>query len=297
MTGLDLQSLLGLSVIAAVISTLGALTGVVIKDFYFSRSFDAWKRKQDQDQVYQKFRDPLLVAAMELVSRLHEVISSHPAPFLHSSLLETIPSRQLENSDSDPYYLRYKLISTIYRFCCFFGWLELYRQELTFLKSESDPQAEALERVLYAIRSDVADGEVNNHPDWERWHDILIFREELRAIGESMIDDRGEVRAVVGYGKFCELVDAPESNRVKHWAGVAMNFLLDPQTEPRDFRRMREMRLVVHLAYLIELLRPSALRKHFRDARQEYLNCEDAWTLERSRSEQQDKHAIDVVTM
>ena len=31
----------------------------------------------------------------------------------------------------------------------------------------------------------LADGEINTARDWRKWRDTLVFREELRAIGES----------------------------------------------------------------------------------------------------------------
>src|SRR5215469_13697512 len=47
---------------------------------------------------------------------------------------------------------QYKLISTIYRFCALLGWLELYRQEVTFLDSGRNRDNERLERCIRHIR-------------------------------------------------------------------------------------------------------------------------------------------------
>jgi hypothetical protein len=273
---MSLQTLLGLSVLGAIISTIGSLIGLVFKEMYFSRSFDKWKRQQDLAQTYQKFKDPLVVAAIELITRLIEIVDHYPSIYLHSAVFELRPDRQLENNISDPYFQRHKLISTLYRFNAFFGWLELYRQEITFLKADNEVQTVALERALSCIREDLADGGINNNDNWRAWHDTLIFREELRAIGESMIE-AGPVPTVVGFGKFRERLDADEASQTKQWALVPMNFFLDPDMARPDFRLERLKRLTVHLADLIELLNASALSKDFRDARQRGKNSQAAW--------------------
>src|SRR5437016_11219866 len=44
--GLDLKTWLGLTVVGTAISTFGALLGIVLKDYIFSRSFEKWKQRQ-----------------------------------------------------------------------------------------------------------------------------------------------------------------------------------------------------------------------------------------------------------
>lgn len=41
--GLDLKTWFGLTVLGAIVSTLGSLFGVVLKDYFFSRSLERWK--------------------------------------------------------------------------------------------------------------------------------------------------------------------------------------------------------------------------------------------------------------
>ncbi len=265
--GLDLKTWLGLTVVGAAISTFGALLGIVLKDYVFSRSLEKWKLRHTLEQLYQKFRDPLLLSARELASRSVEILDQYPTVYLRTDVLSLRPDRQIENTTKDPYFQHYKLVSTAYRFCAFLGWLELYRQEITFLNSGSNRLSRELERAINSIREDLADGQLNTAQDWPEWRDTLIFREELRAIGESMIESRGASRSVIGYGRFCELLEANDSSPTKKWATVLLNFVLDLETERRDFRQIRLKRLLVHLVGLLELLEDAAIEKRLIEAR------------------------------
>ena len=219
--------------------------------------FERWKQQQTLEQLYQKYRDPLSVSGAELASRLHEVVSEYPTVFLVTNVLECRPQKQVHNSVDDAYFQRYKLVSTTYRICAFLGWLELYRQELTHLHPERDAHSRALECAVAHIREDFADGTLNTADDWTEWRDTLVFREELRAIGESMIEERNSVRTILGYGRFSELLDSSDPSPTQRWARVVLNFLLDLEPERSDFRRTRLQRLFVHVVRFTQLLDPS----------------------------------------
>jgi hypothetical protein len=252
--GLELKTWLALSVLGAIVSTLGSLLGVVLKEYFFSRSFESWKQRQTLEQLYKKFRDPLFLSARELASRITEILDHFPPIYLNTNVLATTPVKQVENNIQDPYFQRYKLISTAYRLSAFLAWVELYRQELTFLHPSNSIHASKLETAMGLIRSDLADGQLNRAKDWEKWRDRLIFREELRAIGESLIEARGSTRTVIGYGRYCELFESTDNNTVKRWLPVALNFLLDFEVSGMDFRKTRMKRLVVHLVDLMLLI-------------------------------------------
>jgi hypothetical protein len=121
------------------------------------------------------------------------------------------------------------------------------------LHSKSNNHSRELEEAVELIRGDLADGNLNDAANWDQWRDTLVFREELRAIGESMIEPRGTVRTVMGYGRFTELFDAADPSPTQRWARVLLNFLLDLEVTQPDFRQTRLQRLVVHLVGLMEL--------------------------------------------
>lgn len=259
--GLTIQNWLGLTVLGAVVSAVGTLIGIVLKDFFFARSLESWKQQKTLEQLYQRYRDPLFLSACELATRLSEVNDHYPTVYLRSSVLKTNPDRQVHNSLDDPYFQKHKLLSSVYRLAAFLGWLELYRQEVTYLRSGSNPHSKALEDAVNFIRSDLADGQINKAYDWKEWRDTLIFRDELRAIGEAMIETRGATRAVFGYGRFLEAVEAETETSIKKWFPVVSNFLLDLEIERKDFRRIRIKRLFVHLVDLMKLLEATSVEQ------------------------------------
>lgn len=264
--GLALNTWLGLTVLGAIVSTFGSLLGVVLKEYFFSRSFERWKQRQSLEQVYQRFRDPLFLSAQELASRTMEILDHYPTVYLSEAVRASRPAKQVKNSIDDPYFRRYKLISTAYRLSAFMAWVELYRQELTFLHPGGNANAAKLKSIVDLIRSDLADGQLNDAGDWDAWRDTLIFREELRAIGESLIEVRGVGRTVMGYGRYCEQMEAESSNAVKRWSPVVFSFLLDLLPNGKDFRQIRIKRLFVHLVDLMRIIDAGSIESRTKDA-------------------------------
>lgn len=254
---------LGLTVVGTIISTVGAFLGIILKDLYISRRLETWKQERALEQLYERYRDPLVLSAEELCSRLIEIVTHYPTVYLHTSVLETQPDRQVENNTDDPYFRRYKLASTAYRFAAFLGWLELYRQEIVFLHPGDHERSKKLENLIEKIRADLADGQLNTAENWHEWKDILIFREELRAIGECMLESRGSARSVIGYGKFCDQFGNDPKNGFGRSILIILNFFLDLEEARADFRRIRLSRLVVHLVDLIAELNRSRLSERF----------------------------------
>ena len=200
LAGLSAKDLLGLTVLGAFITTLGTLVGLALKEHFFARSFELWKSRRVLEALFQKYRDPLLLSADELSIRLKEICDGYGSEYLSSSLLEKVPNRMEVTWASDSYFQRYKLESTVYRLCALFGWFELYRQEVVFLRSNRAKHNRKLESAIAAIREVIADGQMNASEDWIDWTDNLIFREEQRAIGAMMITSAGPMRTGMGYG-------------------------------------------------------------------------------------------------
>jgi hypothetical protein len=250
--GLSASEILGLSVLAALVTTVGNLVATWLREYLFVRSFERWKERQTLLSAYRKYRDPLLLAAGELRSRVDDICTSYPPAFLQSSVLETSPKQLETNLATDPYYERYRFTSTVFRLCAFLGWLELYRQELTFFDTGQRSVSERLELSLAAIRGDLADGQLNEAPDWREWTDRVIFREEQRAIGESMIIG-DSARTVMGYAAFRSHFDSADSDEGLWWLRIARGFFLEPRPA-RDFRLERLKRMGSHLDVMITLL-------------------------------------------
>lgn len=245
-------SLLSFAAVGAFVTTVGTLFGHYLKEAVLAKSFESWKKRQALETLYGKYRDPIVLSAIELAMRLNEACSEHPAEFLARRILSCTSPEPSHSSVRDPYYFRYKFQSTIYRFAAFLGWLELYRQDLVFLNSRGSKKNTALQKLLNEIREDFAAGTLNCAKDWDCWSDALIFREDQRAVGEAMITSVNGIRTVMGYGAFVTMFEDTTSVGNK-WLRVVTNFLIDPKKE-KDFRLVRYQRLIIHLVDLVRTL-------------------------------------------
>jgi hypothetical protein len=256
MFGLTTFQVLGLSVIAALVTTAGSLLALVLREYFFVRSFDRWKERRALMSLYRKYRDPILLAGEELERRVYEICEAYPTNYLRTEVVDAHPPELQANSIDDPHFRKYRLVSTVYRFCAFLGWLELYRQDVTFLDAGSQRANRRLEEVLTRVRSDLADGQLNQAADWDTWRDRLLFREEQRAVGEGMITGTNS-RVVIGYGVFCTLFEKAAADDGLWWLRVARNFLLDLETS-KDFRRERLQRMQTDLVAMATLLKKNS---------------------------------------
>jgi hypothetical protein len=263
--------ILTFAVVAALVTTVGTLVGHVLKEVLLARSFELWKARRASDAVYRKYRDPIVLAALELAHRLREICFEYPTDFLGSKLLDGPALDAGQASGRDQYFCRYKCQSTAYRLAALLGWLELYRQEIVFLDTGKSTANRRLYDILQQIRSDLADGHLNEASDWNEWSDSLIFREEQRAIGETLIKQEGGTRLIASYGTFISLLEAKDDAGAKRWLQVLTNFFLDPAPS-KDFRRIRYNRLFVHLVDLVRALDAKTLPSRLTDA---YEGCRE----------------------
>jgi hypothetical protein len=271
MFGLKPETLLGLSVLSAIVITAGNLLATILKDFVFTRSLEKWKERQKERRelmsVYRTYRDPIVLAAKDLKRRLTQICDrdkSYPPDNFRPEALNLGLGDLEINSFTDPHFTRYRWLSTVYRLCAFFGWLELYRQDVTFLDTGQERQNHPLEGALKLLKGDegpltllkgaLADGDLNKEDD--SWRDRLIFREEQRAIGEAMIASGPKPRVVIGYGTFCNLFIRSLDDENLWPLRVARNFFVNLE-EAKDFRQKRLKRMVQHLTEVIDTLEGS----------------------------------------
>lgn len=278
---LPAKDLFSLAVIAAVITVVGNLIALFLKEHAFARSFERWKRRRDLESIFQKYRDPIVLAADELSIRFKEICEDDGVDYLASSVLEIVPARVESNWSVDPYYRRYKFESTIYRLCAFFGWCELYRQEVVFLRSGQAEHNSELKDAVDAVREALADGQLNDASNWMEWRDRLIFREEQRAIGESMICNAGNFRTIMGYAQFVDILRDQSGGLRLRWFNLVREFFVDMEAQPLDFRLVRAKALYVRLVDLIAALDGSHVRASHRERRQRFFQELPAFARER----------------
>lgn len=242
-----------LGIAGTIITFVGTLISLFFKDYFLNDFFEKRRDKKTIDNIFKKYKDPISLSAIELSSRLVEIISNFPTVYLSNKVLNQKATYFTSNTIEDSHFKRHKLFSTIYRFSSFLGWLELYRQEITFLNSSNNKVNTELEYYLNKIRSALADGHLNENQDWENWIDFLIFKEEQRAIGENMIIFNQATKTIIGYGKFKTFMDSYLKNGENEWIGQCLNFFLDLNNS-KDFRKERYFILIKHLKGLMSNL-------------------------------------------
>ncbi len=244
----------GFSVIAAIVTNVGSFIALFLKDFLFVKYFDDLKEKRSLKRVAQHYKDPILLTASELSRRLEQSLKNKQIAIntFNKEVLFDKSKYMTVTTNQDKYFLKYRFISTLYRFCAFFGWLELYRQDITFLDSHSKKDNFKSALLIDNIREAIAEGRLNTN-DTNTWNDRFIFREELRSIGEGMIEIIQEQRMVTGYGKFQSLFIEFEKNEEPIWLRPVVNFFVDLKQE-RDFRFERMELLNEALKKLIRAL-------------------------------------------
>lgn len=146
-------------------------------------------RAELADELFRRYREPLLWAAHSLQSRLFNAISRG---FLTRNLHGGNPEEE-----------RYARDNTVYLLAEYLGWLELLRRDQRFLDIGDVPDTKeffaSIEKTQAALGSDGISGP------------FRLFRGQQRAIGELMLTQidtpEGIRHEVLGYAAFCERLD------------------------------------------------------------------------------------------
>ncbi|MBM0274681.1 hypothetical protein [Micromonospora tarensis] len=141
------------------------------------------------EDLFRRYRVPLLASAESLQSRLHNVLSrGFLRGYLHSG------------DSENQHYVRH---NTVYVLAEHLAWLEVLRREQRFLDLESVKSTKelfaAIQRIHHPLASDGLPGP------------FRVFRGHQRAIGEVMLhrveSSEGTVTDVLGYAAFCDRLE------------------------------------------------------------------------------------------
>lgn len=210
--------------------------------------FLVWGEKKNIHAVYKRYKDPIILSGTELLFRLNDIVNNYTIPFLDSDVLDLHSSKPNPKDLKGDYFKNYKWISTLYRFCSFIGWLEIYRREVTFLDSGKDKLNRKIEENLRRFRGLLADIHLNNSSEKI---DAVIFREEQRAIGGRMMKAGEDSPGIIGYEEFRQMIGRDSENQ---WIQPAISFFLDLGKEEVDFRQERIKKLSESIIGLIQIL-------------------------------------------
>lgn len=193
-------------------------------------------RQQREDQLAElvgRYRDPLLLAAFDLQSRLYNIVRNNFLAYLRAGA---------EEDDRD-----YARSNTLFLFAQFFGWTEALRVDVQFLDLGDLDRSRRLRECLDAVRAVLA---TDRLPDQR----LRVFWGRQRAIGELMLRDRSGERGAavprecIGYAAFSRRLNTDDD--LASW----LRRLGEDLGSLADDREFNPIRLVQTQHALIELI-------------------------------------------
>jgi hypothetical protein len=171
------------AIVVAIIALAGAILSAGLS-VYGQVHASSTAAKREAAAVLSKYREPLVLAAYDLQSRLFNIINRN---FLGKYYGPDMDGTR-----------EYAREHTLYLVGQYFAWTEIMRREIQFLQFEQIAETREVARLQQRIRDVFADDEENlGRP-------FMIWRGEQSAIGERMtVVEEGE-RICIGYASFVE---------------------------------------------------------------------------------------------
>ncbi|KAE8445222.1 hypothetical protein EG329_013594 [Mollisiaceae sp. DMI_Dod_QoI] len=166
------------SIIIAVVSLIGSLVAAGFTG-WISFYIDQVKRRNESKALVHKYRDPLLLAAMDLQSRIFGLVQGGLLVFYNDEDKKDLVS-----------------VYTAFLVGQYFSWTWILRRQAQFLRFSTEKQNRELSRMLEAITDEIAtDARTGEHP-------FMLWRGQQMAIGEMMTEKDGDEMHCIGYSTF-----------------------------------------------------------------------------------------------
>jgi hypothetical protein len=187
-----------IGVISAVLSVLGAIVAGVMTTWSAQRSrkleaaIEAQRRQESKaeqtEEIISRYREPLLLAAHSLQSRLHNAIGgTYLRRFLHCG---------------DEEQERYARDFSVYCLGEYLCWVEIIRRELRFLDLGDEDRNRDLHRRMEMVSEVLASQKIEPAQ-------FRLFRGQQRAVGELLMVTNSHGRAdCMTYPDFCARLDS-----------------------------------------------------------------------------------------
>ncbi|NUT36355.1 MAG: hypothetical protein HOV79_25140 [Hamadaea sp.] len=194
-----------IAILSAAVSVLGAIVAGVMTSWSSrkARLFEAKLERERHEEskaeqaehVLSRYREPLLLAANSLQSRLFNAVRDEYLPvYLHCG---------------DPEQERYARDFTVYTLAEYLCWVEIIRRELRFLDLGAEEQNREFMKRLLAVTNKLS-AQTYDHAHFR------LFRGHQRAIGELMMVPIGDGRHdCTTYPEFTRRLD--EDPRFRSW--------------------------------------------------------------------------------
>ena len=164
------------AVVIALIALAGSLVSTIVTVF----GAPALQASRDAKKVLNNYRDPLIAASFDLQARLYNILRLR---FIE----KYITAEEISKRDS-------ALESTLYVFAQFFGWREVIRQEVQYLRFSRNRQTREVGQLIRDIEETFLSDEYGPQ--------FMIWRVEQRGIGERMVESVDSQMNCLGYASF-----------------------------------------------------------------------------------------------
>ncbi|KAK3079325.1 hypothetical protein LTS18_005139 [Coniosporium uncinatum] len=168
------------AIVIAIISLIGALVTSLLTG-YFTWWSDERKRQSEAKQLVAKYRDPILLAAKDLQSRLYNLADQNILSYMNES-----------DEHKDLLFLY-----TAYLVGQYFSWVYILRRQAQFLSFSTDRDARNLWRALLSIEETFSSSSIG-----ELGLPFMLWRGQQLAIGEVMSVNVENELLCMGYATF-----------------------------------------------------------------------------------------------
>jgi hypothetical protein len=166
----------------AVILALIALVGSFFSTVLTVLGSSILQERRNARKVLNSYREPLIAAAYELQARIYNILCHQFVEVYIND--ERAPKRSAAIS------------STLYVFAQFFGWREIIRREVQFLRFSDERKTRILARLLQEISETFLTGSYGSQ--------FMIWRVEQRGLGEAMTVEKDGKISCLGYASFVQ---------------------------------------------------------------------------------------------
>jgi hypothetical protein len=166
------------ALVVAVIALAGTVSNAMVTVY----GPPALQARHDAKKDLDSYREPLLAASYELQSRLYNILQ---LKFVEKYLGNDTAGKR------NP-----AIESTLYVFAQFFGWGEIIRREVHYLRFSRDRQTREIGRLLRDISETFLSDKYGSQ--------FMIWRVEQRGLGERMIVSADSKMTCLGYASFIE---------------------------------------------------------------------------------------------
>lgn len=193
-------------------------------------------RRREAENLVRRYREPLVFAADQLVSRIENIRDNW--------FLEKYGQSRRD----------YVITSTTYAFSELLGWMELLRINQQQLDLGEEQATRRMNERLAEVGRTLSTDSILDESG--RPAAFMIWRQEQRAIGELMIDGTAERVRCIGYARFTESLSDP---RFADWFERVRTDASEAVENP-SCALPRLTRLTEAVAALIDYLDPNHIR-------------------------------------